>query len=69
MSQAQARPLLYELEKMLKGADFKGVVLNKKDGSIFRILNDTAANMRRYEFYVTLHVVTSSNQARSTLPA
>jgi hypothetical protein len=33
---------------MLKGADFKGVVLNKKDGSIFRILNDTAADMRRY---------------------
>jgi hypothetical protein len=43
----QARPLLYELGKMVQGADLEGVILNKKDGSIFRILNHTAAQMRR----------------------
>lgn len=39
--------MLNELGNMMDGADFKGVVLNKKDGSIFTILNLTAQQMRR----------------------
>eukprot|EP00283_Hemiselmis_rufescens_P026160 CAMPEP_0173452052 /NCGR_PEP_ID=MMETSP1357-20121228/47959_1 /TAXON_ID=77926 /ORGANISM="Hemiselmis rufescens, Strain PCC563" /LENGTH=310 /DNA_ID=CAMNT_0014418877 /DNA_START=25 /DNA_END=957 /DNA_ORIENTATION=- len=42
-----ARPMMYEMAKEMKGADFKGVVLNKKDHSIFGILNSTSTLMRR----------------------
>lgn len=42
----QSRPMLKELGALLQDADFEGVKLNKKDGSIFTILNETSVRMR-----------------------